>query len=64
MDLLSGKLFHNRYRLIREVGRGSYGEVWLAKDTLIDVDVAIKVYVALDPRGAEEFMSEYKNTYE
>ena len=64
MDLLSGKLFHNRYRLIWEVGRGSYGEVWLAKDTLIDVDVAIKVYVALDPRGAEEFMSEYKNTYE
>lgn len=64
MDLLSGKLFHNRYRLIREVGRGSFGEVWLAKDILIDIEVAIKVYVALDPRGVEEFMSEYKNTYE
>lgn len=64
MDLLSGSIFHNRYRLIRELGCGSFGEVWLAIDTLISIEVAIKIYVALDSRGVEEFMREFKNTYE
>jgi len=56
-------LFHDRY-LLREIkGRGTFGEVWLAKDTKLDIDVAVKVYIALDTRGVEEFKSEYKTAF-
>ena len=58
-----GELFANRYRLIKEVGRGSFGEVWLVRDEQLDLEVALKVYIALDERGLEEFKGEYKNTY-
>lgn len=58
-----GELFANRYRLIKEVGRGSFGEVWQVRDEQLDLEVALKVYIALDERGLEEFKGEYKNTY-
>ena len=59
----AGELFANRYRLIKEVGRGSFGEVWQVRDEQLDLEVALKVYIALDERGLEEFKGEYKNTY-
>lgn len=63
MQLEPNQLFHNRYRLIEMKGRGSFGEVWLAHDEQLDMDVAIKVYIALDDRGVAEFKSEYKTTF-
>lgn len=63
MQLESNILFHNRYRLIEMKGRGSFGEVWLAHDEHLDMDVAIKVYIALDDRGVAEFKLEYKTTF-
>ena len=63
MEMQVGELFANRYRLIKEVGRGSFGEVWLVRDEQLDLEVALKVYIALDERGLEEFKGEYKNTY-
>ena len=62
--LQEGTLFANRYRLLKEQGRGSFGEVWLAQDEQLDnMQVAIKAYVALDDRGIEEFKKEYKTAY-
>ena len=63
MQLQSNTLFHDRYRLIEMKGRGSFGEVWLARDEHLDMEVAIKVYIALDDRGVAEFKSEYKTTF-
>ena len=63
MEMQVGELFANRYRLIKEVGRGSFGEVWQVRDEQLDLEVALKVYIALDERGLEEFKGEYKNTY-
>lgn len=63
MSLKPGELFHDRYLLKDMKGRGSFGEVWLARDQKLDIDVAIKVYIALDTRGVEEFKTEFKTTF-
>lgn len=60
MQLKPNNMFHDRYLLQEMKGRGTYGEVWLAKDTQVDVDVALKVYIAMDTRGMEEFKTEYR----
>ena len=63
MELQAGEIFANRYRLIKKVGRGSFGEVWRVRDEQLDLELALKVYIALDERGIEEFKGEYKTTY-
>ena len=63
MELQAGEIFADRYRLIKKVGRGSFGEVWLVRDEQLDLELALKVYIALDERGIEEFKGEYKTTY-
>lgn len=61
-DLSQGTLVNNRYTLLEYKGRGSFGEVWLAHDNTLGIDVALKIYISLDQRGVDEFKSEYTNT--
>ena len=55
-------LFDNHYRLIRKIGGGGFSEVWLAYDTIADMDVALKVYTPsgiLDEDGKNDFKREF-----
>ncbi len=56
------KLFHERYFLERLLGRGNFSEVWLAKDTKTDIQVALKIYApatGLDDAGLNVFAREF-----
>ena len=60
MLLEKDTLFDNRYRLINLRGRGAFGEVWQARDEQMNIEVAVKIYIALDARGIEEFKNEFR----
>lgn len=63
MTFKVGDVINERYRLISERGRGTFGEVWQAWDDILDMEVALKIYIALDARGINEFKSEFKTTF-
>lgn len=59
----AGDLFDSRYLLQKPVGGGSFGEVWLATDQDVNVEVAIKIYIKIDNEGLEIFKEEFKMSY-
>lgn len=61
-EIKVGTKVKDRYILKEFKGRGSFGEVWRAHDEVLDSDIAIKIYISLDPRGVEEFQEEYITT--
>ena len=61
-ELHKDELLDGRYQLIEKRGRGSYGEVWLARDIQLNMDVAVKVYFALDDKGNQELTEEFITT--
>ncbi len=63
----SGNNFADRYELTKQLGRGGFSEVWLAKDKLTDVQVAIKIYapgVGIDDDGISNFTKEFALVFE
>ena len=55
-------LFNNRYFLERLLGRGYFSEVWLAKDTKTEINVALKIYApatGLNDAGLNVFAREF-----
>ena len=63
MTLNEGEIIGGRYRLVSERGRGTFGEVWQAWDEFLEMEVALKIYIALDSRGIDEFKSEFRTTF-
>lgn len=59
-EIQPNEIINGRYVLKQSKGRGTFGEVWLAHDIATDEDVAIKFYVALDNKGREEFIQEFR----
>ena len=63
MTFKEGCIVAEHYELRRQLGQGSFGDVWLAHNLLADIDVAIKFYGTLDQKGIEEFRNEFKIAY-
>lgn len=59
MEFFVNTIINDRYKLLKFIGRGSFGEVWLATDLKLKKEVAIKIYIALDPKGLNEFKNEF-----
>ncbi len=55
-----GEIFAEKYRLLKLLGRGSYGEVWLAHNILADMTVAVKIYLSQSSQGIDDFKREFK----
>ena len=65
--LNEGLIFADRYKFIRQLGRGGFAEVWLAEDSLTGVQVAVKVYApgaGLDENGIKIFTQEFSVVFD
>ena len=63
LDLTEGQVLSNRYKLVKEIGRGGYGSVWLVEDTFIQEQLVMKfLHQALvsDEVAIERFVRELR----
>ena len=40
---LAGRILHDKFRFVELIGRGGMAEVWLARNELVDREVALKL---------------------
>jgi serine/threonine protein kinase len=55
-----GEMLSDRFEVREQIGKGPFGEVYRAEDTLIDASVAVKVFdpaIIEDPRDQEAFLN-------
>ena len=68
MQLEVGNLFHNRYHLLKLLGRGGFSEVWLVEDIRVgNKKMALKIYApgtGLDDDGVQLFSSEFELVFD
>ena len=67
MQLKEDTIFDNHYTLIHQLGRGGFSEVWLAHDSYMDIDVAIKIYApgqGMDSNSINEFRREITGVFQ
>ena len=65
--LQEGLVFADRYKFIKQLGRGGFAEVWLAEDVKTGVQVAVKVYApggGLDENGIKIFTQEFAGVFD
>lgn len=61
MTLKAGDQLDHKYWLLHTLGQGGFGEVWLARDTVLgDHHVAIKFLTAANPDEDKEFLVEMR----
>jgi serine/threonine-protein kinase len=62
-DLAEGQEFLDRYRILRRVGRGGFGTVYLAEDRVIQEEIILKVLnpqLSMDEAATQRFLRELK----
>lgn len=68
MQLIQNTYFgeNNRYYLEKLLGRGGFSEVWLVKDSITNLELALKVYapgMGMDEDGLQTFSQELARVY-
>ncbi|MBE3143239.1 MAG: PD40 domain-containing protein [Planctomycetes bacterium] len=58
MELTPDTMLQNRYRVIRQLGKGGMGEVYLAFDTSLEHEVAVKLNRSRSKQGSTQFINE------
>jgi serine/threonine-protein kinase len=64
-DLAEGQEFLERYRILRKIGRGGFGTVYLAQDYVLQEDIILKILnpqLSMDDTAARRFIQELKLT--
>ena len=58
MDISPDTVLRNRYRIIRLLGQGGMGAVYLAHDMALEHEVAVKINRDTNPHAAAQFIAE------